>query len=218
MRSYEQYCGLAKALDTIGDRWTLLIVRELLIGGPLRYTDIQRGLPGIATNLLADRLRALETAGVVVREDPAPPVATALFSLTPWGMQLRPVVMALGAWARPLLGTSSKGQAFLSHWLVLPLEAFLEDRAPSRAATRIELRTGEVPMVLETTGTRQVRVRAGTADAPHAVLTGPPELIIGLLVGRIDRATARKRGLRVEGDVKALARFGAKARGEASAA
>ena len=210
MRSYDQFCGLAKALDTIGDRWTLLIVRELLIGGPLRYSDIQRGLPGIATNLLADRLRALETAGVIVRDDPQPPVATALFSLTEWGMQLRPVVMALGAWAGPLLGTSSKGQTFLSRWLVLPLETFLADRAPSRPAVRIALHTGESPMVLETTGTPEVRVREGTVESPDAVLTGPPELIIGVLSGRVALAAARERGLRVEGDRKALRRFVAK--------
>ena len=218
MRTYNQFCGLAKALDVIGDRWTLLIVRELLIGGPLRYTDIQRGLPGIATNLLADRLRALEAAGVVARADPAPPIATALFSLTEWGTQLRPVIMALGAWARPLLGASSKGHAFLSHWLVLPLETFLADRTPSRPAVRIELRTGEHAMVLETTGTRAVRVRAGAVDSPHAVLAGPPELIIGVLVGRVGLAAALKRGLRVEGDRKALRRFVPKDAGELRAA
>ena len=76
MRSYGQYCSVAKALDVIGDRWTLLIVRELLLRGACRYTDLKNGLPGIATNLLADRLRELEAAGIVVREQAAPPVAT----------------------------------------------------------------------------------------------------------------------------------------------
>src|SRR5690242_12900964 len=83
MRTYRQYCGLARALDLVGDRWTLLIVRELLILGPSRYTDLRNGLPGIATNLLVDRLRELEEAGLVEREQAAPPVATALFRLTP---------------------------------------------------------------------------------------------------------------------------------------
>jgi DNA-binding HxlR family transcriptional regulator len=218
MRSYDQFCGLAKALDTIGDRWTLLIVRELLIGGPLRYTDIQRGLPGIATNLLADRLRALEEAGVIRRDDAAPPVATALFSLTDWGSQLRPIIMALGAWARPLLGESSRGQSFLSHWLVLPLETFLKDCAPSRHAVQVELRTGDQPMVLETTGSRDVRVRTGPAESPEAVLTGPPELIIGVLVGRVTVAAARARGLHISGKVDALKRFVARGAGETGTA
>ena len=207
MRSYEQYCGLAKALDTVGDRWTLLIVRELLACGPSRYSDLQRGLPGIATNLLAERLRSLEESGVVLREEPAPPVATALFALSAWGEQLRPIVMALGSWARPLLAKPARGDRFLSHWLTLPLEQFLTDLAPRRAPVRIELRTGDQPMLLETTGSG-VRVQPGSAEHPDAVLTGSPELIIGLLAGRIDLATARGRGLRFDGNVSVLRRVG----------
>src|ERR1700757_3975599 len=75
MRSYGQYCAIAKALDLVGDRWTLLIVRELLLSGPMRYTDLRNALPGIATNLLADRLRELSEAGIVRGGDGAPPVA-----------------------------------------------------------------------------------------------------------------------------------------------
>ena len=82
MRTYGQYCPMAKSLDVIGDRWSLLIVRELLGRGPLRYTDIRNGLPGVATNLLADRLRELEQAGVLRREAAPPPIATTLFHLT----------------------------------------------------------------------------------------------------------------------------------------
>src|SRR3979409_2476971 len=101
MRSYGQYCSVAKALDVIGARWTLLIVRELELRGACRYTDLRNGLPGIATNLLADRLRELEHAGVVAREDAPPPVATALFRLTPRGAQLRPVLESLVRWGMP---------------------------------------------------------------------------------------------------------------------
>src|SRR2546423_15133465 len=82
MRAYAQFCGLAKALEIIGDRWTLLIVRELMAHRRCRYTDLQNGLPGIATNLLADRLRELEQAGIIQREQAPPPIATTLFSLT----------------------------------------------------------------------------------------------------------------------------------------
>src|SRR5271155_4436505 len=103
MRSYGQYCSVAKALDVIGDRWTLLIVREVLAGGPSRYTDLRNGLPGIATNLLAERLRELEHAGIIVREDAPPPVATALFSLTARGEQLKTVIDELGRWGMPLM-------------------------------------------------------------------------------------------------------------------
>ena len=92
MRSYGQYCSVAKALDVVGDRWNLLIVRELLLRAPLRYTDLRRGLPGIATNLLSDRLRALEAGGVVTREEAPPPIATTVFELTERGRQLDSVL------------------------------------------------------------------------------------------------------------------------------
>ena len=85
MRSYGQYCSVAKALDVVGDRWTLLIVRELLLRGACRYTDLKDGLPGIATNLLADRIRELEAAGLIRREEAPPPVATTLVHLTEAG-------------------------------------------------------------------------------------------------------------------------------------
>src|ERR1035437_9483277 len=94
MRSYGQYCALAKALDVVGDRWTLLIVRELLLRGACRYTDRPNGLPGIATTLLAARPRALEGAGLLEREEAPPPVASTLFPLTPRGGQPKPGLTA----------------------------------------------------------------------------------------------------------------------------
>src|ERR1700677_1291882 len=117
MRSYGQYCSVAKALDVIGDRWTLLIVRELLAQGPSRYTDLRNGLPGIATNLLAERLRELEQAGIVVREEARPPIAPALFSLSPRGKQLHTVIEELGRWAMPLMAETSPEEEYRSHWL-----------------------------------------------------------------------------------------------------
>src|SRR5215468_4746123 len=98
MRSYGQYCSVAKALDVVGDRWMFLIVRELLLRGACRYTDLKNGLPGIASNMLADRLRDLESSGVIRREDAPPPVATTLFHLTEAGLELGPVVQAIGWW------------------------------------------------------------------------------------------------------------------------
>src|SRR5438128_7184473 len=103
MASYDQYCALAKALDIVGGRWTLLIVRALLIRGACRYTDLRNGLPGVATNLLVARLRELEQAGIVEREEAPPPIATTLFCLTKRGKELEPVLMTLGRWGAPLL-------------------------------------------------------------------------------------------------------------------
>src|SRR5260370_28862633 len=95
MRSYGQYCSIAKALDVVGDRWTLLIIRELVIRGACRYTDLKNGLPGIATNLLSDRIRELESAGLIRRADATPPIATTLFHLTHTGTELQPVLDAI---------------------------------------------------------------------------------------------------------------------------
>src|SRR6516165_5062667 len=122
MRSYDEYCAIAKSLDVVGDRWTLLIVRELAQRGPSRYTDLRNGLPGIATNLLADRLRELEQAGVVLREDAPPPIATALFSLTPRGEELRPLLHDLTRWGLPLMTEQKPEDAVRSQWLAIALE------------------------------------------------------------------------------------------------
>jgi DNA-binding HxlR family transcriptional regulator len=200
-------------LDIVGDRWTLLIVRELLIRGRCRYTDLREGLPGIATNLLATRVRELEEAGVVRRVVAPPPVATALLELTPRGAELEPVIAALGRWAGPLLGAPARGDSFRSHWLTLPARLYLRDQAPERAPVTLELRAGDEPVTLEVGG-GEVRAKPGPAEKPQAVLTGPPQLIIGLLMGRIDLAHARATGLQYEGDPAVLRRV--QARGRAS--
>jgi DNA-binding HxlR family transcriptional regulator len=204
MRSYRQYCGLAKALDVIGDRWTLLIVREMLIRRSCRYTDLSNGLPGIPSNLLAKRLRELEQAGIVSRMNAPPPIATTLFQLTPRGLELEASVLALGAWGSPLLMERSN-DAFCTHWLALPLKIFLADHAPERPPVSIEIRTGDEPMTLETVN-GAVRARPGASPQPDAVLTGIPHVVLGLLSGRLDLAEARAAGLRYGGDIAALRR------------
>src|SRR5947209_8274672 len=137
MRSYGQYCGVAKALDVVGDRWSLLIVRELMLRDRCRYTDLREGLPGIATNLLADRLRQLEDAGIVAREEAPPPIATTLFRLTERGGELRSAIHALGHWGGPLLEEDFGDDAFRSHWLALPFEIHLGDRVSGAAPITI---------------------------------------------------------------------------------
>ena len=198
MRTYDQYCSVARALDVIGDRWTLLIVRELLIRGPSRYTDLQYGLPGIATNLLADRLRELEDHGVIAREAAPPPVATTLFRLTPRGESLKGVLEALGQWGRPLMVGPSGDAEFRSHWLIFPLQLHLSDHEPDLPPAVVEIRTGEQPMLLEIGGS--VRVRPGTVPNRDATVTGTPSLILGLFTGALELAAARARGLVFDGD------------------
>src|SRR5918997_5210754 len=105
-RSYGQFCGLARALDVVGDRWNLLIVRELLVG-PMRYGELAGSLGGIATNLLADRLRTLESAGVIERQ--LGQTRGVVYALTPWGSELREAVEALIRWSFPLMATGPGG-------------------------------------------------------------------------------------------------------------
>ncbi len=205
MRSYGQYCALAKALDVIGDRWTLLIVRELLIRGACRYTDLRNGLPGIATNLLADRLRELEEAGIVAREDAPPPVATTLFRLTPRGAALEAVVEQIGRWGAPLLAEAPKSDAYCAHWLVLVARHVLRDHAPDQPPIRIELQAGEEPVTVEAVnGT--VEAHLGAAENPDAVMTGLPRLISAVLRGEMKLARARASGLHFKGNAEALRR------------
>jgi DNA-binding HxlR family transcriptional regulator len=205
VRSYQQYCAVAKALDVVGDRWVLLIVRELMTSGPSRYTDLLKGLPGIATNLLADRLKEMEKAGIVRSFAAPPPVATTLFELTERGQALRQVLEDLGRWGAPLMGVPQISNVFRSHWLVFPLDAYLADRTPEEPPIAIELQTGDEPMVVETAGGK-VRTRRGSVERPDAVVKGGPGLILGLLSGRLSLAEARKRGLEFHGSARALKR------------
>ena len=205
MRSYGQFCGLARALDLVGERWTLLIVRELLLG-PRRYTDLLNGLPGIATNLLATRLATMEEAGLIVREEAPPPVATTLYRLTPRGEDLRPVIEALGRWARPLMAQGMKGDAFRAEWIALPTQLYLTDRDPDRPPVAVEVRSGGQPMAVEARD-GAIQTRLGPATNPDLVITGRADVALALLLGRIDVPTARTRGLSIEGDSRVLRRF-----------
>jgi DNA-binding HxlR family transcriptional regulator len=231
MRSYGQYCSVAKALDVVGDRWTLLIIRELLLQGPCRYTDLRNGLPGIATNLLADRLHELEAAGLVSREEAAPPVATTLFQLTEAGVGLEPSLEALGAWGIRYMAKPAEGDEFRSHWFTFPVELFLHDADPDGPPLSIELRpasqiasqvgqVGQVgsqatshtasraaarPAVVEVAG-GEVRTRLGSAASPDLILEGSPRLILGLLGAYLTPADAEALGLAITGDPAILRR------------
>lgn len=207
MRSYGHYCAVAKALDVIGDRWSLLIVRELLLQGPCRYTDLQNGLPGIATNLLGDRLRQLEDAGLVWREAAPPPVATTLYHLSEDGADLEPVLRALGQWGARLMAAPTGEEAFRSHWLAFPVSEFLADTDPGGPPLEIEVRCADLPPALIEAREGTVTTRVGAADAPDLVLSGPAPAIVGLLAGGLTLGEARRRGLRTSGDTGALDRL-----------
>ncbi|MFM9559054.1 winged helix-turn-helix transcriptional regulator [Streptomyces caniscabiei] len=119
-RSYDQYCSAARALDLVGDRWTLLIVRELL-AGPRRYTDLHADLPGVSTDVLASRLKNMERDGLSTRRRLPPPGAAYVYELTDRGRQLLPVLQALGAWGESALGEHRATDAVRAHWFALPV-------------------------------------------------------------------------------------------------
>ncbi len=206
MRSYGQYCALAKALDVIGDRWTLLIVRELMTRKRARYTDLRAGLPGIASNLLSERLRDLESAGIVAREEAPAPIATTLYRLTDRGEALRPVIRELGRWGVPFLASARSSDEVRGHWIGLPAEIYLTDGHPCKPPVALEVRTGDEPVTLMTVDGK-VESRIGTVPNPDAVLSGPARDLAAILFGGASVTAAHKRGVRYTGDTKVLERI-----------
>ncbi|HEY6623789.1 MAG TPA: helix-turn-helix domain-containing protein [Acidimicrobiales bacterium] len=199
MRSYDQYCALAKALDIIGDRWTMLIARELLLGAS-RYSDLQSGLPGIPTNLLAARLRQLEEDGVVTRDDEGG------YRLTPWGEYLGEPLRALARWGSPLMDEMEETETFRSTWLDFPVAFIFGGTQADRPRAEIEIRADGSPVTMESVQ-GEVRFRTGSAIAPNLVLTGSPAVVVGILSGRLDQKAAEGLGADVLGDFGILSRL-----------
>ncbi|MFH8466270.1 winged helix-turn-helix transcriptional regulator [Streptomyces sp. NPDC017991] len=150
-RSYDQYCSAARALDAVGDRWTLLIVRELL-AGPRRYTDLHADLPGVSTDVLASRLKDMERDGLTTRRRMPPPGAVYVYELTGRGRQLLSVLQALGEWGAPLLAERRPTDAVRAHWFALPLLRALEGFG--EGVVQVRLDEGEF------------HVHVGAGDAP----------------------------------------------------
>jgi DNA-binding HxlR family transcriptional regulator len=206
VRSYGQYCSIARALDLVGDRWTLLIVRELLLQGGCRFTDLKNGLPGIATNLLSMRLKELEGAGLVARKDAPPPVATALYTLTDRGVALESVLRALGLWGLQVMGEERPGDAFRAQWLAYAPAWFATDADPDAPPAVIQLLAADETAVVELRD-GGVHTRVGRAERPDLVLEGPPRAVLGLLSGLIDLEQAGRLGLTTQGRADLLERL-----------
>ncbi|WP_369241875.1 winged helix-turn-helix transcriptional regulator [Streptomyces sp. R21] len=204
MKSYQQYCSVARSLDIVGDRWVLLIVRELLALGPSRYSDLKRGLPGIATNLLADRLRAMEAEGLIERSAAPPPVGATLFQLTAQGRELQGVLLALAQWG---LGRMTTGpgpeDAVQPQWAALLGGLMLSDRlAPdSEFILGVECGGEAMRLILRPGG---FETRRGTAPDADVTLTGPAQLVGAVLSGLLSPSQATRQGLRITGARKLL--------------
>ena len=198
-RSYEQFCGIARALDLVGERWALLVVRGLLIG-PKRFSDLARDLPGVATNVLAARLRELERDGMVRRRTLPPPAASTVYELTPYGRELEGPLLALGRWGAKSMGAREPGQSLRSGWLAVALKAYFQPEAALRTTATYELRLDDGVFGVHVDRGR-LEIEPGPAAAPDLALELGDEVLIALLAGRLDPDAAAAEGLvRLEGD------------------
>ena len=179
MRSYDDPCGVARTLDAVGERWALLVVRELLLG-PKRFTDLAAGLPGVSQNVLAQRLRELEAAGVVARRALGPPSGARGYELTPAGAELREVVLALGRWGsrQPRI----EGAALGVDALALALETTFDAAAAGDLRAVVALRVGSDRLVARVDAGR-IRLSRGEAEDPDAVVDADADVLQGVVFG-----------------------------------
>ena len=180
-RSYNQFCGVARALDLIGERWALLVVRELVLG-PKRFTDLRQGLPGIATNVLSVRLRQLERDGVVTRRLLPPPAPAQIYQLTELGRELVPIMLALGRWGAGTMGARSPDQSIRGEWLALALKAFFDPEAAGdlRATIALELDGASFTLRVEQ---GLLDVVPGKDEVSDLVISSDTELLLQFLAG-----------------------------------
>ncbi len=207
MKSYNQFCALAYALDVIGERWTLLIIRELLTG-PRRFKDLIDGLPDISTNLLTERLKSLEHDGILTRHTLPPPAGSTVYELTPFGQDLETAVLELGKWGSRLLPPTMEGVAMPSLGAAtLALKAFFHPEQAQNIREIFELHLdSEVLQIQVKDG--KLHVQQGQTLKADAVFQTTMEIFMGLFSGQLPPDHALAAGLiRVEGDSAALSRF-----------
>jgi DNA-binding HxlR family transcriptional regulator/putative sterol carrier protein len=205
LRTYCDGCGIAHGLDLVGERWALLVVRELLLG-PKRFTDLRAGLPNASPNVLAQRLRELEQSGIVQRRRLPPPAGSRVYELTDWGRELEPVVLSLGAWA--LRSPSFPEDAAVSvDSVALALRSMFDRDAADGFSADLELRLGEDRFHVQIAGGR-IEVERGQVDAPDAVIESDINGLRGVIWQGRELAEALRAGdIRIEGDRRAVERF-----------
>jgi DNA-binding HxlR family transcriptional regulator/putative sterol carrier protein len=205
MRTYDDGCAAAHALDLVGERWALLVVRELLLG-PKRFTDLRAGIPKASPNVLAQRLRELEQAGVVRRRKLPPPAASRVYELTDWGIELEPVIIRLGRWgarspSRPrdaALGVDS---------LVLSFRTMFDPRAAEGLTASYELRFGE-DCFRAIVADGRLEIARGEVERPDAIVETNPATLTVLVYDDLGIDEALRSGdLKIEGDVVVVERF-----------
>lgn len=182
MRTYGDRCGIARALDVVGERWALLVVRELLLG-PKRFTDLRAGLPGLSADVLSQRLRELEGAGLVRRDTLPPPAASRVYELTERGLELEPVVLALGRWGS--VAPFPDGEAGIGpDALVLALKTLFDPAAAGDLDATCDLRLDGHRYLVRVSAGRLDAARGGADDADVALAAAPGALAVMLWHGR----------------------------------
>ena len=204
-RTYCDGCAAAHALDLVGERWALLVVRELLLG-PKRFTDLRAGLPGVSPNVLAQRLRELERAGVVRRGKLPPPAASRVYELTDWGLELEPVIVRLGRWGARS-PSKPRDAALGVDSLILSFRTMFDPRAADGLSASYELRLGEDRFRAEVADGHFEVVR-GVAERPDAIIETDSNTLAALVYDDRQLAEALRSGdLKIEGDESAIERF-----------
>jgi DNA-binding HxlR family transcriptional regulator len=206
-RSYHQYCGLAYALDIVGERWTLLIVRELF-AGPRRFKDLLAGLPHISTNLLVERLKSLEHHGMLQRRVLPPPAGSTVYELTPLALALEPMLLELGRWGSQFVPSSPAGASVLPVGsYALTLKTFFRPEQAQGIDETYVLHIGDDVLQVRVHD-RTIQVQQGEPPRAAMVLHADAESYLGLLAGHIQPDDALAQGMiRVDGDPAALQRF-----------
>jgi len=204
-RTYGDRCGVARALDLVGERWALLVVRELLLG-PKRFTDLRAGLPHVSPDVLAQRLRELEEAGIVRRGKLPPPAASRIYELTERGRELEPVVVELGRFGS--VAPFPPGEAEIGvDALAVALKSLFAPSATDGLPATYELRLGEDRFRAEIAGGR-FDIARGTADAPDATIESDPGTLATVLWhGRRLRDAQRAGELTITGSEESARRF-----------
>lgn len=198
-RGYEDACGLAHALELIGERWALLVMRELMFG-PRRFSGLKRDLPGISANVLAQRLAELEQRGLVRRARLPPPASVQVYEATQWGLEAAPVLRELGRWAvRSLAHDPGRPVSHVS--IMMSMQTMFDPALAGEFEARAGFRFGETSYVCEIRG-REIDVRRGDLDGCDFTVTAAPEQLAAVLYGG-----APLDSVRIDGDLALAKRF-----------
>jgi DNA-binding HxlR family transcriptional regulator len=204
-RRYDDACGTAHGLELVGERWALLVMRELMLG-PKRFNDIRADLPGISANVLTQRLEGLEAAGLLVRRRLPPPVSAQVYELTPWGYEAEPVIQALGRWAVRSPG-HDPSMAISAVSLMLSFRTMLDANRAKGIDARIGFRLGDETFLGHLAG-GNIEIRRDPLNQADLILTGAPPVLAGAVYGGLPLADLEAEGaLGIEGDRTLAERF-----------